>query len=155
MPAAVAEYQRLPEGRARRFALVDAPQGANNFPPCVGVAGTPAGRGRDRHHGAIFLANHSLFFNFTDPASWLVLALETLFWQITGTIAGTILEPRPQAGRASLGLHVPHTPLTESLVINPFAAEPPFDGAYAKFDQQPNPSLSHVRLRRRPWDPRR
>jgi hypothetical protein len=38
------------------------------------------------------------FFYFSEQATWLVLALEALFWRVTGTIVGTV-PPRDAAVR--------------------------------------------------------
>jgi hypothetical protein len=48
-------------------------------------------RNADQHFGIFVFPRKSFsFVKFTDQASWLVLAPETLFWRLTGTIAGTI-----------------------------------------------------------------
>jgi hypothetical protein len=39
---------------------------------------------------SIFLVNPSIIFYFPDRASWLALALNALFWRVSGTIAGTV-----------------------------------------------------------------
>ena len=41
-------------------------------------------------------------FHFTDRATWLPLALETLFWRVTGTIVGTLPSAQRRRARAIL-----------------------------------------------------
>jgi hypothetical protein len=52
-------------------------------------------------------------FTFFNQATWLVLALEMLFWRVTGTIVGTVLagvDANPMMTNAPIATSIVATP---------------------------------------------